>query len=106
MALLDELRFEFAEHNVFLHLLLGLVSLGQRLESWLPAKSSGAAPAASDPEATRDDERPLLLLLGLISLHETLMDTTAPIRSSALARESIDEHAPTEPPSRLTDLLR
>ena len=105
MALLETLRHDFAEHDVFLHLLLGLVSLSRSHDAALPSPSVG--PVESPPESDLGPEdRPVLLLLGLLSVRRTLMQgleahrvrEEPPTRSSPVS-------SPAESP-RLRDLLR
>lgn len=88
MALLDSIGDEFAEHNVPLHLLLGLISLARRMDPHLPAPPAAepAPPAPSEapppaPEAAGAD--PLVhLALGLISLRRTLLADLEPLRAA------------------------
>jgi len=84
MALLEEPRAEFSEHDTVLHLLLGLVSVSRRLERLLPAPPSQVPgePPVMLPSA---DERQVLLLLGVVSLRRTLMSALTPLRDSAEA---------------------
>jgi hypothetical protein len=81
MALLEGLRGGFDEHDAFLHLLLGLVSLSRRLERLLPPPPEGA-PARSAEAPQEEDERVVLLLLGLLSVRRTVMGTLKPLRAT------------------------
>lgn len=83
MALLEELRAEFSDHDTVLHLLLGLVSLSRRLEQVLP-EPPVEAPAAP-PAPTPEEERRVLLLLGLVSVRRTVMGTLEPLRAASAA---------------------
>ncbi len=88
MTLLDSVRDEFAEHNVPLHLLLGLLSLARRMDAHLPSSPAGPpaplmAREAPPPEPDAAGADPLLhLLLGLISLRRTLLSELEPLRAA------------------------
>jgi hypothetical protein len=72
MALVEGLRGEFADHDVYLHLLLGLVSASRRLERLLPDVPP-SPPAEPQAALSADEEGRVLALLGLISVRRTLM---------------------------------
>ena len=105
MALLEEVRGGFTEHDVFLHLLLGLVSLSRRLEPVLP-REPAHLPRGACPPLTEEEERRVLVLLGLLSVRRTLLGTLEPLRNTGRAgsREGVSEPR-AEPPS-LRELLR
>ncbi|HEX8440878.1 hypothetical protein [Archangium sp.] len=105
MALLEELRADFADHDTVLHLLLGLLSVSRRLEPLLPEAPPGV-PAQAPGALAEADERRVLLLLGLVSVRRTLMNTLEPLRAAAGAPERTE--APTAPAAlpSLRELLR
>ncbi|HEX8821060.1 MAG TPA: hypothetical protein VF794_14120 [Archangium sp.] len=89
MALLEGLRGDFDEHDAFLHLLLGLVSLSRRFEPLLPPPADGApVPPAEAPH--EGDERLVSLLLGLVSVRRTVMGTLEPLRAAHTPPASTD----------------
>lgn len=102
MALLEELRAEFADHDTVLHLLLGLVSLSRRLEPLLP-EPAPAAPTEAPSSRAEEDERRVLLLLGLVSVRRTLMDTLEPLKT---AEEAPARTQPATALPSLRELLR
>lgn len=105
MTVLEQLRHDFATHDSFLHVLLGLVSLASRSEQELPqAPPTRPTPSAEPPMAPED--RPVLLVLGLVSVRRTLMRTLEPHRKREAPPppESLD--SPAGEPPRLRDLLR
>jgi|HubBroStandDraft_6_1064221.scaffolds.fasta_scaffold889275_1 hypothetical protein len=95
MPLLDSTRDEFTERNVPLHLLLGLVSLGRRLDGLL---------ARRRPEVQDEGrEHPLVyLILGLLSVRRTLLAELGPLLAAHRPRVP----SPPQPPPPLRDLLR
>jgi len=105
MARLEELRAEFSDHDPVLHLLLGLVSLSRRLEPLLPAPPSGAPAQAPSPLAEADERR-VLLLLGLVSVRRTLMNTLEPLRAGAEASARTEAPEPAAALPSLRELLR
>lgn len=54
MPLLDSVRDEFANRNVLLHLLLGAISVGRRLDAFLPGTPPPPEPPADAREAPAD----------------------------------------------------
>ncbi len=82
MALLEELRTDFSDHDTVLHLLLGLVSLSRRMDRLLPAGPPVEAPCAPPVPLPEEEERRVLLLLGLVSLRRTVMGTLEPLRAA------------------------
>jgi hypothetical protein len=100
MPRLDSTRDAFADRNVPLALLLGLVSLAHRLGGVATARRSSPPPG---PDAR---EHPLLyLVLGLVSLRRTLLAELEPLREAREVRDhSVPARRPPEPPLR--DLLR
>ncbi|WP_437801023.1 hypothetical protein [Sorangium sp. So ce693] len=54
MPLLDSVRDEFANRNVLLHLLLGAISVGRRLDAFLPGTPPTPEPPADAPEPPAD----------------------------------------------------
>lgn len=85
MPLLDSVRDEFAEHNVPLHLLLGLISFARRMDAHLPGSPGEGPPAPQAPPAAAEAPRgdPFLhLLLGLVSLRRTLLSELEPLREA------------------------
>ncbi|WP_309896641.1 hypothetical protein [Archangium sp.] len=105
MALLEELRAGFSDHDTVLHLLLGLVSLSRRLEPLLPEPPPGAPAQAPTPLAEADERR-VLLLLGLVSVRRTLMNTLEPLRAAADAPATTEAPEPAAEPPSLRELLR
>lgn len=105
MALLEELRGEFTEHDVFLHLLLGLVSASRRLEQVLPREPLGV-PAETSPQASETEERRVLLLLGLLSVRRTLLGTLEPLRRPGRSASSEEASGQRAAPPSLRELLR
>lgn len=103
MALLEEMRGGFAEHDVFLHLLLGLLSVSRRLEPVVP-REPVRGPEGTAPGLTEEEERRVLLLLGLVSVRRTLLGTLEPLRSSGPPGE--DTSGPGVPPPSPRELLR
>jgi hypothetical protein len=98
MPLLDSTRDEFAERNVPLCLLLGLVSLGRRLDGLL-AKRGAPWQERQEPAG----EHPLVfLILGLVSLRTKLAAELDPLLSTR--RPRVVSPAPASPLIR--DLLR
>lgn len=135
MPLLDSVRDEFADRNVLLHLLLGAVSLGRRLDVFLPPRPSSGAegepksheeadrsagvpldapPAtgsggASSAEPRAPDDPLLYLVLGLISLRRTIMVELDPIRAEHAGARGAGpraDKASSAAELRLRDLLR
>lgn len=101
MALIDSVREGYAEHNVPLHLLLGLISLSRRMDVYLPPPPAGAPPVSEAPGG----DPVLHALLGLISLRRTLLSAVEPIRQAHEAAQARPGPlAPAPPPAR--DLLR
>lgn len=82
MALLEP-RAGFSDHDTVLHLLLGLVSVSRRLERLLPAGPPADAPGAPPATPSEEEERRVLLLLGLVSVRRTVMGTLEPLRASS-----------------------
>jgi hypothetical protein len=85
MALLEELRGEFAEHDTFLHLLLGLIALAHRLDPLLPEVPGPPPREPPSPAPDEDEQRAVLLLLGLVSLRRTLRGALEPLRPASSA---------------------
>ncbi|PTL79663.1 hypothetical protein [Vitiosangium sp. GDMCC 1.1324] len=104
MALLEELRGDFDEHDAFLHLLLGLVSLSERFERLLP--SSRSIPGEGSAAPAGEDERLVLLLLGLISVHRSLVGALEPLRATGRSPASTISSGLEAELSRLRELLR
>jgi hypothetical protein len=77
MALLETPRAVFSDHDTVLHLLLGLVSGARRLETVLP-ELPATPPTQSLSPLDAETERRVLLLLGLISVRRTVLDTLEP----------------------------
>jgi hypothetical protein len=101
MALLEEMRGGFAEHDVFLHLLLGLLSVSRRLERVLP-REPVRGPEEPAPGLTQEEERRVLLLLGLVSVRRTLLGTLEPLRPSGPpGGEACEPRAPLPSPREL-----
>lgn len=97
MALVDSLREGYVEHNVPLHLLLGLISLARRMDAHLPpspegapaAHAAGEAPPLAQPVPETPGGDPLLhVLLGLISLRRTLLSELEPLREAHEAAQA------------------
>lgn len=69
--MLDDRPDEFDHRNLFLHVLLGLVSTFGRLDALTTApgtaNASGAANAATSAPAVADDDPWLLCVLGLVA---------------------------------------
>jgi hypothetical protein len=107
VAILDSVGDEFVDRNEPLHLVLGLISLGRRLDAHLP-DAPGAEPEApaGPPSATETPGGdPLLhLLLGLVSLRRTLLSELAPLRIAQEAPGEAQGAGPAAPPRH--DLLR
>jgi hypothetical protein len=106
MALLEELRGDFTEHDVFLHLLLGLVSVSRRLERVLPPEPTRVPQAATPAPLTEEEERRVMLLLGLVSARRTLLGTLEPLRAASRASTSPGASEPREEGPTLRELLR
>ncbi|AFE06811.1 hypothetical protein COCOR_06212 [Corallococcus coralloides DSM 2259] len=77
MPLLDEPWSDFADRNPVLPLLLGMLSLSQRLNHLLPEP---AAPPSPLPET--EEDRLLLMVLGLVSARRTFLGAMEASRSS------------------------
>jgi hypothetical protein len=108
---LDSVRDEFADGNVPLHLVLGLISLARRLDASLPAPPEVRAEvdaAPSPPAPPAPSEAFLYLVLGLVSLRRTLARELDPIRAAHEARRAGSSASrPSPAPNlRLRDLLR
>lgn len=105
MGLVEGLREEFADHDVFLDLMLGLVSVVRRSERWLPE-----APPAAPPEAERglegEAEQRVMLLLGWISMRQTLMKSLEPVHASHVRAGSPEAPAAPGRRDRGFELLR
>ena len=105
MALLEGMRGDFDEHDAFLHLLLGLVSLSHRFERLLPPPPEDPpVPPAQAPR--EEEERLVLLLLGLVSVRRTVMGTLAPLRATQTPPASTDASESRAQPPLPRDLLR
>lgn len=106
MSLVEAPRAEFSDHDTVLHLLLGLVSVSRRLERLLPeGPSTDGRDAPPAPLTEEEEERRVLLLLGLVSVRRTVMGTLEPLRAASAP-------VPPEPPGpgaalpSLRELLR
>jgi hypothetical protein len=116
VPLLDSVRDEFADRNVALHVVLGAISLAQRLDALVPKRPAPHAsnepeePAASKPRMAREPGDPLLdFVLGLIALRRALMAELEPIRAAHASAEQPRPAGPRKndaPPLRLRELLR
>jgi len=71
---LDRHGTEFDERNLLLHLTLGLLGLGRRLDALLDAHAPELAPsqAEASPEIDLENDRLLLFALGLVSFQQKL----------------------------------
>ncbi|MFE8596123.1 hypothetical protein [Archangium violaceum] len=105
MVSLEELRADFADHDTVLHLLLGLVSWSRRLECLLP-EPPHAAPTEAPTPLAEADERRVLVLLGLVSLRRTVMNTLEPLKAAAEAPARTEAPAPEASLPSLRELLR
>jgi len=105
MSIVESLQEEFAEHDVFLHLLLGLVSVARRSEQVVPP--TPPAPRV-EPSSVLDteEERRVMLLLGVLSVRRSLLGTVEPLRAASFVSRTIKAEASTNglPPG--FDLLR
>jgi hypothetical protein len=72
MPLLDEPGSDFADRNPVLPLLLGMLSLSQRLERLLP-EAPALAPASDPLPSASEEDRFLLMILGLVSVRRTFL---------------------------------
>jgi hypothetical protein len=110
VPLLDSVRDEFADRNVFLHLLLGLVALARRLDALLPGPGDSPAAGAEappPPEGGAPADPFLDLVLGLVSLRRTVATELGASPSAHAGAEPAPAPHPVEAPSlRLRDLLR
>jgi hypothetical protein len=79
MALLDSSRDEFADRNVLLHLVLGLVSYARRVGALVPLPAPVEAPPEGAGSAPPDAA--LSFLLGVIAVRATLMRELDPLRA-------------------------
>ncbi len=97
--MIDDLREDFTDHDVFLHLVLGLLSATGRVTRLLPTPAEEAAPsgAAGPPR----DERFLHLLLGIVSVRTRLLQALEPEAAAAAAAPRSERE-----PEPLSDLLR
>jgi hypothetical protein len=105
MALLEGLRGDFDEHDAFLHLLLGLVSLSHRSERLLPRPPEGA-PIPPTVALDGEEEKRVLLLLGLVSLRRTWMGALEPLRAASTPPASTGASEPRAELPRPRELLR
>jgi hypothetical protein len=97
MPLLDSARDEFTERNVPLCLLLGLVSLGRRLDGVVAKRGPGGEEHAG--------EHPLVyLILGLVSLRTKLAAELDPLLSAH--RRRVAAPAPDSASAPIRNLLR
>lgn len=74
MPLLDEPGSDFADRNPLLPLLLGMLSLSQRFARLLP-EPPAPTPTPALPLSAPEEERLLLMILGLISARRTFLGT-------------------------------
>ncbi|MDC0683645.1 hypothetical protein [Sorangium atrum] len=127
MPLLDSVRDEFANRNALLHLLLGAISMGRRLDALLPGAPAMSEPSAGAPEKRRlppPDGAPhgtsagdprgasdqlLYLVLGAISLRRALMAELEPLHAAhaaAVRQGAAGAQDPAGQAATLRDLLR
>lgn len=97
MALLDSVQEAFADRNVPLHLLLGMISIGRRLDRYLPDRPERQSPPRPErgdeprPAAARAPRRPepgeqlLYSILGVISIRRVLMAELEAVRAGRAA---------------------
>jgi hypothetical protein len=104
MTRLEGMRAEFSNHDAFLQLLLGLVSLSRRFERHLPEAPQGLPVMPS--ALAEEEERKVLLLLGLISVQRTLKARLEPMRAPTPALALTDPPSPPAYPQELLELLR
>ena len=95
MALLDSSRDEFADRNVLLHLVLGLVSYARRVDALVPS----SAPVEARPEGagSAPPDAALFFLLGMVAVRESLMRELDPLRAE-LDRRRAAADAPGDEP--------
>lgn len=88
---------EFAERNVFLHLALGALSAGRRLDALLDRHARADGPRG---EPRPGDEALIAFTLGLIAFHQRARALLAAAAVSAPAPERRAPPAPTRIPLR------
>jgi hypothetical protein len=105
MSLLDEPGSDFADRNPLLPLLLGMLSLSQRFNRLLP-EPPAPAPTPAPPLPAPEEDRLLLMILGLVSVRRTFLGALEASRSSGEAAPPVPvaPDAPAAP--SLRDLLR
>jgi hypothetical protein len=105
MPLLDEPWSDFADRNPLLPLLLGMLSMSQRLDRLLP-EAPASDPATAHLPPTPEEDRLLLMVLGLVSVRRTFLGLLESSRSPGdAARPEPGAPAVSAAPS-LRDLLR
>jgi len=80
MALLDSSRDEFADRNVLLHLVLGLVSYARRIETLAPPPAR--VEARPEETETSPPDAALSFLLGVVAVRASLMRELDPLRGA------------------------
>jgi hypothetical protein len=105
MPLLDEPGSGFADRNPLLPLLLGMLSLSQRLDRLLP-EPPPPAPVTAPTPAVAEEDRLLMVILGLVSMRRTFLGALEANRSPGEGAPPTSRAPPMSAAPSLRDLLR